>query len=346
MRFKWPSLLKVGAFVAVTGTLVALVGMIFSQVRIEDNVSYQAIFTDASGLATRVDVRASGVTVGAVTSIDLHDDGAVEVTFTVPRTLAMTTVTQARIRYANLTGDRYLELTPGAGSDEAQALEPGATLPVDRTAPALDLDALFAGISPLTQALAPEEINALARNLIGATHGQAPVIDTTIKRLSEFTNGLARYDGLVDKTITNLNTALRNVNKDDAIDRIITLLHDLSLKLDRDKVKVVKGLGDLGVAADDVEKFLRAIRPGFKADIDALGRISRNVNSQQAYLEEILSAYRVNINQLGRLGVNGSFFHFFLCGVRVRVDLPGEADVETPGLLASNPRCNRSPEGN
>ena len=45
---------------------------------------------------------------------------------------------RAAVRYLNLVGDRYLELTEGPGS--TRILAPGSQIPLDHTAPALDLD--------------------------------------------------------------------------------------------------------------------------------------------------------------------------------------------------------------
>ena len=61
----------------------------------------------------------------------------------------LTTGTKAAVRYLNLVGDRYLELVDGPGS--TRILPAGAQIPVDRTAPALDLDLLLGGLKPVIQ---------------------------------------------------------------------------------------------------------------------------------------------------------------------------------------------------
>ena len=50
---------------------------------------------------------------------------------------------------------------------------PPATIPLARTAPALDLDALLGGFRPLFPALNPDQVNALSEQLVAALQGEA-----------------------------------------------------------------------------------------------------------------------------------------------------------------------------
>ena len=84
--------------------------------------------------------------------------------------MVLTEGSRAVIRYDDLIGGRYLALEEGAGS--TTKLRPGGTIPVARTAPALDLDALIGGFRPLFRALDPEQVNALSGQLIQALQGQ------------------------------------------------------------------------------------------------------------------------------------------------------------------------------
>ena len=69
--------------------------------------------------------------------------------------MTLTGGTHAVIRYQNLIGDRYLELTEGAG--DSTPLAPGSAIPESRTSPALDLDALIGGFKPLLKAMDPAQ---------------------------------------------------------------------------------------------------------------------------------------------------------------------------------------------
>ncbi len=343
MRFKTGTLLQVLLFVGTTGLLIALVGATFAQVRIEDNDTYRADFTDASGLDTNVDVRVNGVTVGSVSSIERRDSGGVVVAFTVPKDLDLTTATQARIRYANLTGDRYLEITQGEDAASAQPLKVGATIPESRTQAALELDDLFAGFDPLMQALAPEEVNELTTNILAVTEGEAGAVESMLANVGSFTSGLAERDELIGSVITNLGTALGTVDARRAeFDRLIVGLDGLTAQLDQDRAAYGQALTQFALLGTDIGDFIENIRPGFATNIDNLATVSERLTAEEPYLREILAIAPDALNRLGRLGGNASQFNFFLCGLRVRVEVPGTTTgVLSPNLWASDDRCKK-----
>ncbi len=103
--------------------------------------TYRAVFSDVTGLEKGDDIRVAGVRVGEVEGIRIKDRTWAEVTFTVGEDRPLLNSTGAVIRYRNLVGQRYVALTEGAG--DGTRLKPGATIPLSRTRPALDLNALL-----------------------------------------------------------------------------------------------------------------------------------------------------------------------------------------------------------
>lgn len=110
--------------------------------------------------------------VGQVQGVSIDSDAKVLVDFSTEDSVALTTASTAVIRYDNLIGGRYLELQQGDGP--GQALAAGATIPVERTQPALDLDELIGGFRPLFKALDPDQVNALSSQLIEVFQGKVP----------------------------------------------------------------------------------------------------------------------------------------------------------------------------
>lgn len=337
MRIRSKSLLLVLVFVACTGTLIALVGFTFSRVRIEKAESYNAVFSDASGLVSGVDVRASGVTVGSVESVHLTPAG-VKVTFSVPNDVPLTTTTQARIRYANLTGDRYLDLTPGDA--QGTPLARGATIPLSRTQPALDLDTLFAGFDPLMQALDPDEVNKLTANIIAVTQGQSGAVQSMLANVGSFTSGLADRDELIGDVITQLAGALGSIDrKRSEFDRLILGLDRLMQGLSQDRQQIGTSIEGISTLSSDISSLLLNIRPDLKANIDQTGEIARQLNREASTFREVLGLYPTTIQRLGRGGAYGSFFDFFLCSVQVNVTLPGQPTITTKRMQSEADRC-------
>ncbi len=76
---------------------------------------YTADFTDASGLRPNADVRIrGGVKVGKVTAIEMRqseDAAHAEVSFTLLEPHKLTDQTKAAVKYANLSGVRYVDVT-------------------------------------------------------------------------------------------------------------------------------------------------------------------------------------------------------------------------------------------
>lgn len=339
MRITSGPLLKVLAFVLTTGLLIAMVGVVFARVRLEPSNTYSAVFSDASGLVASSDVRGNGVAIGTVKSVELRGDGGVTVEFTTSRSVELTTTTSARIRYANLTGDRYLDLSPG--DPEGESLTPGGTIPMSRTQPALDLDQFFEGFDPLMQALDPDEINELATNIIKVTEGQAGAVEAMLANLGKFTSGLAERDQLIGETISNLSSALTTVDRHrDDFDDLITGLADFMDGFAEDRRVIGSSLASIDHIAADTADLLSRIRPGLKANIDQMGVLSRSLNANTDEITQVLDLYPTVLGKVIRLGAYGSFFNFYLCGVRVKVDLPGDdLDVYTPRVEDSTRRC-------
>ena len=185
--------------------LFALV-TVFGQFRFDSRATYSAVFTNVSGLKGGNFVRIAGVEVGKVKNLTLHKDGTVTVDFAIDKGLPLTEGTRAAVRYENLIGDRYLALEEGPGS--VRRLQPGQTIPLARTSPALDVDALIGGFRPLFRALDPDQVNALSGELLKVFQGQGGTISSVLSQTSALTTTLAGRDELIGQVITNLNTVL------------------------------------------------------------------------------------------------------------------------------------------
>ena len=331
----------VAIFVLVTSLMSLLVGVTFAKVRIQPSNDYTAVFADVSGLATGVDVRIAGVNVGRVTGIDLRDDAAVNVRFDVRKGVQLTRATGAKIKYANLTGDRFVELT--RGEPAAAALRPGGTIPLTNTSPALDLDQLFSGFQPLVQGLQPAELNQLSESIIAVANGQATAVETLLTNVGTITKTLADKDALIGSVITNMNRVLGTVaDRDTDLDRLIVGLDRLVGGLATDRLAIGASLARVDRLAAETNEFVGDLRPGLR---DVLTQAQRtadlvlddvdNVNFQLGRLPKALTL-------LARAGAYGSFFNFYLCAVRFKLSDDGaKVPIITPYVLSGEPRCTK-----
>ncbi len=194
---------RLGIFVLVCALGAFSLITVFAQLRFEREQTYAAVFTNVSGLKSEDFVRIAGVEVGKVQTITVRDDSTVQVEFGADDSVVLTDGSRAVIKYDNLIGDRYLAIEEGTGG--TKKLRPGDTIPLNRTAPALDLDAVIGGFRPLFRALDPAQVNTLTSQLIAAFQGQGATIGSILAQTAALTNTLADRDELIGQTIVNLN---------------------------------------------------------------------------------------------------------------------------------------------
>jgi len=309
--------------------------------------TYRAEFANVSGLEAGSPVRAAGVEVGSVHDLQLRPDTTVVVSFTVAPQVHLTDSTQARVRYANLTGDRYLELTAPTSNDSGPsgvastgaALPVGGTIPVARTTPALDLDLVFNGFRPLTRALDPAAINQLTSSIIAVSQGQGGALDDLLRHVASLTSTLGNRSVLIEDVIDNLTAMLDIVDdhRNDVTD-LIDALADLLDGLADDRKRIGTSLDSLSETTVAGTDFVRTIRPPLKAVIAETRRTAVVFNSNSQAADRYLPQLPTGVKALGRGGAYGSFYNFYLCGVRFKLD-GTKGPTFTPFTLAKEYRC-------
>lgn len=340
MRFRSRDLAVVLAFVLVTSGLSVLVVRQLGGFDVRATQTYHAVFSDASGLRDGSQVRASGVAVGSVEEIALTGEHRADVTFSVEASLALPESVLAKVRYANLTGDRYLELTPG--SDQGPDLEPGGVIPETQTTPALDLDALFGGFQPLFQALDPEQVNELSSSLIEIFQGQSLTMNSLLDRIGSFTSALGSREQLVGRVVDNLNTVLATLDRRrPELAGLIDNVHLLVQGLSRDRRVIGTSLARISHLGATTAELVAALRPELRGNVVELGRFARILAGDAELVDHYLTQAPRTLQLLGRAGAYGSFFNFYSCGSRLKLSgPPGSPPVYTEFNLSKEPRCS------
>ncbi|PJE02454.1 MAG: mammalian cell entry protein [Mycobacterium sp.] len=312
--------LKLGAFSTVLMMFTALIIVVFGQIRFDRTIGYSAIFSDASGLRAGQFVRAAGVEVGKVSKVQLLDDGAkVKVDFDVDRSLPLYEGTTASIRYLNLIGDRYLELTRGTSNRHLSA---GATIPLQRTQPALDLDALIGGFRPLFRALDPSKVNSISQAIITIFQGQGGTINDILDQTASLTSALADRDKAIGEVIDNLNTVLDTTVKhqqvfDDTLQNFEVLITGLKNRAD----PLASAVASISSAAGTVASLLADNRPLLHDTINHLDGIQQPLIDQRDKLNDLLTRLPGALQTIGRAGGSyGDFFNFYLCDLSIKVN--------------------------
>jgi phospholipid/cholesterol/gamma-HCH transport system substrate-binding protein len=339
MRGGWRgTLAKFLTFAVVMILLTASLFFIFGQYTTGSTTNYSAVFNDASRLEPGDTVRIAGIRVGTVNDVALREDKKVVVNFDAERRFALTTGTRAMVRYLNLVGDRYLELTDGPGS--TKILPAGSQIPADRTAGALDLDLLLGGLKPVIQGLNPNDVNELSQALVQIFQGQGDTINSLLSRTSSFSNALADNSQVVQELIDNLNTVVGTLSKDgdkfrDAVDRLQHLISEFSA--DRDPIGTAIVALDNGTAS--IADLLTEARPPLAGTVDQLNKLAPLLDDGKGHLDYMLGRLPEDYRKLTRLGSYGAWYNYYLCGVAVRAtDMQGNP-VFFPWIKQKGGRC-------
>ncbi|GAB3026798.1 MCE family protein [Mycobacterium bourgelatii] len=334
----WKIWARVALFTAVCLVFTFALITVFGQFRFEDRVGYHAVFTNISGLKSGNFVRIAGAEVGKVGDITLHRDGTVTVDFAVDKKLRLTEGTRAVVRYENLIGDRFLALEQGAGSPHR--LAPGATIPLARTSPALDIDALIGGFRPLFRALDPDQVNALSGQLLRVFQGQGGTLSSVLAQTASLTSTLAGRSELIGELITNLNTVLhtfatRDREFADGLDKLVEFVDGLAER----KTDIANGLAYINAATGSIADLLVQARQPIKELVHETDRASGQILADGEYVDNLLRSLPDVYQVLSRQGLTGDYFGFYFCEVLLKVNGKGGNPIYVKLVGQPSGRC-------
>lgn len=331
-------LIKFCVFAVVTVLATAVLAATIVNISFTPEHTYRAVFSDVTSLEEGDDIRVAGVRVGEVEEIKIKDRTLAEVSFSVTRDRPLFTSTGAVIRYRSLVGQRYIALTEGAGG--GTPLRPGGQIPLSRTQPALDLNALLGGFKPLFAALSPKDMNQLATEIIKTLQGEGGTVNSLLAHTASLTTTLAGRDKLIGSVIDNLNEVLQTLDKRGTrFSALLKQLQRLISGLSADRKPIGESLVNIGDLTEATSGLLEDARPPLRDDIAELTDLTGTLNKNEKTVEGVLKRLPNKLNALTRTGSYGSWFNFYLCDFDGRIVLPKTREVLTPELHVARARC-------
>jgi phospholipid/cholesterol/gamma-HCH transport system substrate-binding protein len=329
---------KLVVFIVVTTLLTGVLVVLIGNISFARTTDYKAVFADVTGVSSGDDVRIAGVKVGTVKDIEIDERTRAMVTFDVQTSTRISQATRATIKYRNLVGQRYISLDESIGSPEP--LGAGDTIPLSRTAPALDLTVLFNGFKPLFQALSPADINQLSYEIVQVFQGEGGTLESLLGHTASITSTLASRDEVIDALITNLNEVLDHLaDRDDQLSNLIVTFKQFVKGLKNDREAILGSLDQISSLSVETAGLVKGIRSPLVEDIKQLRRFAGNVDDNKAELDRALQVLPIKINKIGRTAAYGSWFNFYLCDVGGKVMLP--AGITVPVNIATQAgRCD------
>ncbi|CPZ41634.1 Hypothetical MCE-family protein [Mycobacteroides abscessus] len=250
-------------------------------------------------------------------------------TFDVDSKYQLYSSSRAIIRYENLVGDRYLEITAGPG--ELHKLPGGGTLDKEHTQPALDLDALLGGLRPVLKGFDAAKVNEISNAFIQILQGQGGTLSQLLGDTSSFTSGLAERDQLIGDVINHLNEVLATVDsKSTQFSSSVDQLQQLISGLAQQRDVVAGALPPLASTASSLESVLKDTRPYIKGTIEQARQLATRVDERKADVNVVVENLAENYLRLNALGAYGSFFNIYYCSIRIKVNGPVGTDWLIP----------------
>jgi len=315
--------IRLGIYSLVLAVFTALIIVVFGQIRFDRTTSYSAEFSNASGLRDGQFVRASGVEIGKVKKVHLIDGGKrARVDFAVDRSLPLYQSTTAQIRYADLIGNRYLELQRGEGDGADRVLPPGGFIPLSRTQPALDLDALIGGFKPLFRALNPEKVNTIVSAIVKVFQGEGGTINDILDQTAHLTAHLAERDQAIGEVVNNLNIVLdTTVRHRNEFDQTVKNFEVLITGLKNHADPIATATAHISDAAGSVGDLLADNRSVLKDDVARLQTVQQPLVDQHEQVDDTLTKIPQVEQSIARVvGTYGDWLNLYFCDITIKLN--------------------------
>jgi len=321
--------IKVSIFTVAMLVVAAGLVVVFGDFRFGPESTYHATFTNVSRLKAGQKVRIAGVPVGAVSGVKLNQDNTIDVAFGVDSRYTLYSSTRAVIRYENLVGDRFLEITSGPG--ELRKLPPGGTINAAHTQPALDLDALLGGLRPLVKGLDADKLNTISSAVIQLLQGQGGALSNVLADTSAFSSALGQRDQLISDVITNLNTVLGTVDQKSAqFTASVDQLQQLITGLAQNKDTIAGAIPPLASTTTDLTELLKNSRRPLQGILENTRPLATELDNRKAEVNNDVEQLGEDYLRLSELGAYGSFFNIYFCSVTIKINGPAGSDILLP----------------
>lgn len=222
LKYRGANLIKAGIMGVVLIVLVISVGLQPEKlIQWATSVRYQALFTEAGGIAIGNDVTMSGIKIGSVTDVSLENGDAL-VKFTTAGKYPVGSQTTAHIRTGSLLGERVLTLeSAGSGT-----LSQNDVIPISRTSSPYSLTDAVSDLTTNTAGTDTGQLNQSLDTLSATIDQLAPQLGPTfdgLSRLSKSINGrnedlatllksASEVSVVLGERSTQLNTLILNAN--------------------------------------------------------------------------------------------------------------------------------------
>ncbi|RSN46840.1 MCE family protein [Actinomadura sp. WAC 06369] len=295
-------LVRLVAFVAVTGLLTAFIGAQIARLSFTDGWTVTATFDDASGLAAGDEVKIAGAPVGRVDELKIVD-GRARVRMHVNETVTVPSDSEAAIRWRDAMGSRVVYLIPGTSPEP---MRPGAH--ITRTRSVVDAGALIDQLAPLTESIDPTQVNTVLVSLAQALNGNAEEIDRLIVNVDRLSSTIAARRATLKQMLDDYAAISEIIaRRDKQIGQAVDGLVDLSGAFADNRRLVDEALVELAAMARTSDQVLTGNSAELSAVVARLAQLTGGVRRNVGTLAQVMESASPKLRHIFAATDNGTY---------------------------------------
>ena len=308
-KYRGTNLIKPGFIGAVLIILVITVGLQPERLlSLATSLKYQALFTEAGGIAVGNDVTLSGIRVGSVNAVSLNNGDAL-VGFTVNSKYSLGSDTTAHIRTGTLLGERVLALE-SAGSETMNRAD---VIPVSRTSSPYSLSD---AVSELTANTADTDTQSLNQSLdtLSATLDQiAPQLGPTFDGLTRLSRSLNSRDETLRELLRSAGSVTEILaDRSQQVNTLILNANDLLAVLVERRQAIVDLLANTSAVARQLTGLVADNEAELAPTLERLNRVAEVLERNRDNIAEAIPGLTKFSRTLGESVSNGGFYTAFV----------------------------------
>ena len=267
------------AVLALIGSSCTALGLGGTNCRGTEVIGY---FEQVGDLPRAANVQSSDVEIGDVKNIEL-DGWQAKVTMCLDIDRRVPADVTAVVRTTSLLGEKFIDLKPQ--SEGPPYLEDGATLGIDQTSKATELEDVFAKLAGILGTGNLEQLNRFTSAQAKILEGNVGDIRTVLRKMRTFTTLLADRKTEISSAVDSLDSVARTISSDSVVLRdFLSSFADSSAVLADNK--------------EGLQSLLRSLDRFSAIASQLLLQTERGVNSQLADLRPVLETV---VSDTGRI---------------------------------------------
>ncbi|MGW2748771.1 MCE family protein [Streptomyces sp. NPDC001450] len=229
-------------------------------------------FRDVMDLVPQSAVKVDNVTVGAVEKVEL-DGWHARVRLRIADSVKLPGNAVAELRQTSMLGEKYVALSPPAGTQPVGRLRDGDRIPLSRSGRNPDVEEVLSALSALLNGGGVAQLKTITVELNKALDGRESRVRSLLKELDTFLGGLDDQRADIVRALKGVDRLAERLKKEkktiaEAVDTMPPALKVLADQR-RDLTKMLTGLSRLGktgtrvvnASRDDTVANLRKLRP-------------------------------------------------------------------------------------